>query len=176
MSDKDFEHWEKAYEFANGELDDVESSLSLLENVKDDKSPSFILPSEKEAEFGSEQQEQSVLSQLYEAVGESWGDLSYMLSMFKEIQELNFKSKELIKELQLEQMRLSNQERTLKEKSERLKELLDTYKEQVNRVLIIAEKIPAENDSLFEKKLKLIDRANALLERISQLTVRLLKL
>jgi len=148
---------------------EVESDIRRVANLFDDRKVTFRVGSEKDK---ARRNGKELVIDLLKALADS----KEQFLIFKEIHEINKQMKEISANLELELKKLEMYGRAYAEKSQRLKELLEIYREQVDRIMKIINVLPDDTPESATKKLEHIDRANNLLSEITDLTLKFITL
>lgn len=165
----DRKDWDLLYEVAEEKIGEVERGIRLLEkDFFDDRKVKFFT---KEP-GGNKKLDAALL--LIKGISEAKEDLIELAEALKKLLETGVKARQLSHEIQRELSITELRKEKLKNASARIKELIEVYREQIDRVMKIVNGLPAETEKDFERKLNLIDRANKLLGELSNLVIKLL--
>ena len=160
--------WEFLYEVAEEEIEEVEREIEFLEKEFSGKKGPKIFVGEKK------NKKLDAAVTLINSISNARQDLIELAGALKELREVDARARQLGLEIQRELYQAELRREKLKSGSARLKELIELYREQIDRVMKIASAIPAETERDFERKLGLIDRSNELLGKLSSLVMKFL--
>jgi len=164
------EEKEFLFEYIDETLDDLEKEIGFFDESLSGKGPKIVVKEEKRGK----KDKADKLIQAFNAFNDSKEGIVEVLNLVKAIKETDAKANSLYLELQRELGVLEMRKEKLKESSQRLKELIETYRAQIEKVMELLEKLPVESDEDFSKKLQLIDRANNLLRELSSVVLKFL--
>ncbi len=148
---------------------EVESDIRKVANLLNDRKVTLKVGSEKGK---ARRNKAELVIDFLKALADS----KEQFLVFKEILEINKQMQEISANLELELKKLEMYGRVYAEKSQRLKELLEIYKEQVDRIMKIINVLPDDTPKSATKKLEYIDRANNLLSEITDITLKFITL
>ena len=161
--------WELLYEVAEEEIEEIEREIGLLnKELSNEKKPMFRVGE------GAGKKKLATALTIVNNISNAKQDLIELAGALKELREVDVKARQLALEIQRELYRAELRKEKLKSSSARLKELIELYREQIDRVMKIVNALPAETEKDFERKLGLIDRSNELLGKLSNLIMKFL--
>jgi hypothetical protein len=173
---REFRRWvvkkeekEFLFEYIDETLDSLEKEISFFDEGLLGKGPRIVVKEENRKKNKADK-----LIQAFNAFNDSRDGIVEVLNLIKAIRETDAKANSLYLELQRELGALEIRKEKVKESSQRLKELIETYRAQIKKVMELLEKLPVESDEDFSKKLQLIDRANNLLRELSSVVLKFL--
>jgi len=170
----DRKDWDLLYEVAEEEIEEVERGIKLLEkDFFNQKRPKFRVAGE---EGGSKKEKLAMALTLIEGISSAKQDLIDFVGALKELREVDARARQLSLEIEREVYQAELRKEKLKSASARLRELIEVYREQIDKVMKIVNGLPAETEKDFERKLNLIDRSNKLLGDLSNLVLKFLAL
>ncbi len=148
---------------------EVESDIREVANLLDDRKVTLKVGNNKDK---VKRNKVELAIDLFRALADS----KEQFLIFKEILEINKQTQEISANLELELKKLEMYGRAYAEKSQRLKELLEIYREQVDKIMKIINVLPDDTPESATKKLEYIDRANTLLSEITKLILKFITL
>jgi len=160
---------EFVFDYIDETLDWLEEDIEELNRSLSEKGPRFIVREERKERADR-------IVDFFEALNSSKDGIVEVLSLVKQIREVDARAGRLSLEIQRELAGLEMRKEKLRHASERVRELIEVYRSQVEKVMELLEKIPVEDERDFEKKLELVDRANRLLGELSGVIIKFLAL
>jgi vacuolar-type H+-ATPase subunit I/STV1 len=153
-------------DYARETIDEIEGLVETLTASK--KKRRFIVgtPQSKKGE------KIELAIQVFDGLVRSSGDFVEMFNTFKQIRELDKELAEIYKELRLSADDLERYKARLERDSEVLKKLIELYNSKLENVLKILHALP--NEGFLERKAELIDRALDAMDRLTELSLKLL--
>ncbi|WP_456435228.1 hypothetical protein [Thermovibrio ammonificans] len=161
---------EELFEIADDYLDELQENVRSISSAVEGKGVKIKVAPEGEKRREKLESLVSAARQLYD----SRADIKEILYIAKALKEADAEANRIALELQREIAAVEMRRERLREFSQRLKELIEVYKEQLNAVMKIVNALPAETQEQFARKLALIDRCNALLSELSRAVMKLL--
>lgn len=164
-------------------LSNIENDISEIEEIlsvnKKKKKPQIIVKESNNRKNRTELSIEEINSLLYNAKSLS-DNTVLILQELKELYQIygeyQTKLAEIFANLEKEMARIDYKRNELVIKATVIKQHIEMIQQQVKRLMNLIEKIPDTTDEYFERKLLLIDRANILVDRITDILMKFLVL
>jgi len=157
-------------EYAQETIDEVVGLVETL--TKPSKGTKILVAKPSSKGRKSEWNKAELLLEVVKGISRSSGDFVEMFNTFKRVRELDRKLAEIYKELKLSADDLERYKARLERDSEVLKRLIELYNSKLENVLKILHALP--NEGFLERKAELIDRALDAMDRLTELSLKLL--
>jgi chromosome segregation ATPase len=164
-------------------LSNIENDISEIEEIlsvnKKKKKPQIIVKESNNRKNRTELSIEEINSLLYNAKSLSDNTvliLQELKELYQIYSEYQTKLAEIFANLEKEMARIDYKRNELVIKVTVIKQHIETIQQQVKRLMNLIEKIPDTTDEYFERKLLLIDRANILVDRITDILMKFLVL
>lgn len=164
-------------------LSNIENDISEIEEIlsvnKKKKKPQIIVKESNNRKNRTELSIEEINSLLYNAKSLSDNTvliLQELKELYQIYSEYQTKLAEIFANLEKEMARIDYKRNELVIKATVIKQHIETIQQQVKRLMNLIEKIPDTTDEYFERKLLLIDRANILVDRITDILMKFLVL
>jgi len=164
-------------------LSNIENDISEIEEIlsvnKKKKKPQIIVKESNNRKNRTELSIEEINSLLYNAKSLSDNTvliLQELKELYQIYSEYQTKLAEIFANLEKEMARIDYKRNELVIKATVIKQHIEMIQQQVKRLMNLIEKIPDTTDEYFERKLLLIDRANILVDRITDILMKFLVL
>ncbi len=164
-------------------LSSIENDISEIEEIlstkKKKKKPQIIVKESNNRNNRAKLNIEEINSLLYNAKSLSDNTvliLQELKELYQIYSEYQIKLAEIFTDLEKEIARIDYKRNELVVKATVIRQHIEMIQQQVKRLMNLIEKIPDTTDEYFERKLLLIDRANILIDRITDMLMKFLTL